>query len=98
MPIRWSAAELSHYLDSVEKLYGEASPHLSHARELVVEATAVRNLPGYMLQRLTRLRYEIERCLSLKQVIDKVREDIPQKDLAIQTERAKYGVQQKISL
>lgn len=95
MPIRWSALKVAEAMDETEKLLNQAEPFLADAKAKAGKATGITNLPQYMLERLHRLIYTIDRSQDIRSAIARIREDIPQD--AIVAER-QAGKQQGLEL
>ena len=86
MPIRWSALKVSEAMDMAEEYVNQAAPYLEQARIAVQAAREIANLPQYIDDRLSRIKWEIDRAIGgsqlepvgrLKSGIKAVREAIP---------------------
>ena len=91
MPIKWSAVKVNEAMDEVEKQVFLADQFISEAKVRAEEAKKIANLPQYVEQHVSRLIYQIERMEEVKNAIESVRKDIP--DRAIEAERnaGKHG-------
>lgn len=85
MPIRWSAVQVAEAMDEIEALIDEAEPFLAEAEKKAGQVRGIRNLPEYMMDRLGRLKFTIERRRDIRLTIARVREEIPQG--AVEAER-----------
>lgn len=82
MHIRWSAFEVSRAMDEFEALIKQARPILEQARQKAKEAQKIEHLPEYMQGNLYILAGAIDGfTIALEKGIDRVRRDIPEKDL-----------------
>jgi len=89
MPIRWSALQVAEAMDEVECLFNQAEPILADAKAKAGKATGITNLPQYMLERLHRLIYTIDRSQDIRSAIARIREDIPQDAIVAERQAGK---------
>jgi len=82
MPVRWSPLAVSRAMDEVEELLAQARPFLAQAHDKCEEARLIPGIPGYMQDRIARLKWELTRCIEAPaKNIELVRRDLPQKQL-----------------
>jgi len=82
MPVRWNPLVVSKAMDVVEDLLAQARPFLVHGHEKCEEARLLPGIPGYMQDRIARLKWELTRCMEAPaRNIELVRSDLPQKRL-----------------
>ena len=75
----------------MEALLDKAEPLLMEAQAKAREARKISNLPVYMLQRLSRLSYTIERRDQMKDAIHVVRKSLPPEALEAERQRGKQN-------
>ncbi len=92
MPIQWSAVRVNDAMDMIELLYKEAKDPLDQASLLVEQAKEFENLPEYMLQRLSRLDFAIERMDDIGRAIESVRRDIHYGAIEKELDITKHGL------
>ena len=100
MPIRWSAVEVSEALDQVEQQLALAESFLADAQAKANKATGIRNLPGYLFERFSRLAEMIRESRSRpRNAVRMARESIPEGAIAADIEaRKNRGQQQELQL
>jgi len=82
MPVRWNPLAVSRALDEVEGMLAQASPFLALAHEKSEQARLIPGIPGYMQDRIARLKWELSRCMEAPaRNIGLVRRDLPQRQL-----------------
>ena len=96
MPIKWSAVKVSEAMDEVEQQVTLADQFIAEARVKVAQAQKIANLPQYIDQRLSRLDDQLERLNHIKEIITRVREDIPAKAIEAERESTKHGSTQSL--
>jgi len=95
VPIRWSALKVADAVDEVEALIDEAEPILAEAEQKARQSRGIPNLPEYMLWRLGRLKFTIERRQDIRLAIANIRKTIPEGAVGAEQER---GSQQGLRL
>lgn len=109
MPIKWNALKVSEAADKVEELISQASEPMEQARNVILEAKQIPNLPQYIEGELVSISAEIERVTgaksswkgqhidgAIKRAIDRLRRDIPQDALRAGQTKQKYGSPQSL--
>ena len=72
------------------------SHFFAEAKAKAQAAKSIPNLPQYMLQRLNRVVWDIERLNYVKKSIESVRDNIPDGAIEAERELAKHGNQQSL--
>ena len=85
MPIKWSALRVSEAMDMVEEFISQADEPLEQAKIAANEARNIVNLPQYLDQRLVRLIIDIERIDYIRNSVNAVRNELP--DRAVEAEK-----------
>ena len=93
MPIKWSALRVSEAMDMVEEFVTQAGETLEQAKLVANEARNIANLPQYLDQRLTRLIIDIERIDYIRNSINAVRNDLPDRALEVEKRAESHGRQ-----
>jgi len=97
MAIKWSALAVSEVMDKVEAQVSLAESFIEEAHRISETALTIPNLPEYMKGRLVSLTCDTEGAIGrIRNAIDSVRKDLPEKDLAREKERRGTGSQQSL--
>jgi hypothetical protein len=91
MPIKWSATKVSEAMDEVEKQVKLAEAFLTEAKAKAEVARKIADLPEYIGQRLVHVISDIERIDKVKDSIEAVRKDIPDRAIEAERESTKHG-------
>jgi len=91
MPIKWSAVKVNEAMDMVEEFVDQAAEPLEQAKLVAQEARKIKNLPEYLGQRVYRIIDQLNRMEYIKEAIEAVRKDIPDRAIEAERERAKHG-------
>ena len=85
MPIKWSALMVNEAMDMIEEFVNQAVEPLEQAKLVINEAKNIANLPQHLDRRLVRLIMDIERIDYIRNSINAVRKDLP--DRAVEAEK-----------
>ena len=89
MAIKWSPLAVSEAMDKVEAQVNLAESFLQEAHRLAKESLSIPNLPQYIEGRLVNVKMAAGGAVEkMRDAIDSVRHDLPEKDLAKDKARA----------
>ena len=99
MPIKWKALPVKEAMDKAEEQVNLADQFLSEARRIVEEASKGDNLPEYMTQPMSNLKYDLENLVGrCRQRLDRIREHCPEDALVSERKKLEYGAQETLSM
>jgi len=94
MAIKWSPLVVSEAMDRVEAQVGLAEAFLQEAHRISKESLDIPNLPEYMGHYIRNLSDITGGAIgSMREVINKTRSHLPEKELVKDKTRAKMGTQ-----
>ena len=95
MAIKWSPLAVTEAMDKVEAQVNLAESFLQEAHRIAKESLDIPNLPEYMGQYIRNLSDITGGAVgSMREVINKTRSHMPEKDLVKEKARADHGNQQ----
>ena len=97
MAVKWSPLAVSEVMDKVEAQISLAESFIKEAHSIAKEALAIPDLPEYMKGRLSNVIDATGGAVDrMRDAIDSVRRDLPEKDLAKDKAKADQGNQQSL--
>ena len=97
MTIKWSALAVSEVMDKVEAQVSLAESFIQEAHSISKTAQTIPNLPEYMKGRLVNVEMATGGAIErMRNAIESVRKDLPEKDLANEKARRETGSQQSL--
>jgi len=97
MAVKWSPLAVSEIMDKVEAQINLAESFIEEAHDISEKASAIPNLPEYMKGRLVNVEMSAGAAVErIRNAIESVRKDLPEKDLANEKARRETGSQQSL--
>jgi len=97
MAIKWSPLAVSEAMDKIETQVSLAESFLQEAHRVAKESLDIPNLPEYMGQYIRNLSDITGGAVgSMREVINKTRSHLPEKELAKDKARTDHGKQQSL--
>jgi len=97
MAVKWSPLAVSKAMDKVEAQIRLSESFIQEAHRLAKESLAIPDLPEYMKGRLSNVEMATGGAVDrMRDAIDSVRRDLPEKDLAKEKAKADQGNQQSL--
>jgi len=97
MAVKWSALAVSEVMDRVEAQINLAESFIHEAHDISEKASAIPNLPEYMKGRLANVEMATGAAVErMRNAIESVRKDLPEKDLANEKARKDMGSQSSL--